>query len=82
MIERMHPRMADAQALVRDGAVTPDAEGAWVRGREAEYRVRRDDGGEWRCSCPWAGRHGATRGPCKHIVAVQIANGENAGYDE
>lgn len=81
-IERLHPRLTDAQALVREGSVALDAEGAWVRGREAEYRVRRDAGGEWRCSCPWAGRHGTTRGPCKHIVAVQIANGESAGHDD
>jgi len=74
-IRRLHPRLAGARDLAGDGAVQPDGEGAWVRGRGADYYVRRDEQGAWRCSCPWVGRHGTSRGPCKHILAVQLAPG-------
>jgi SWIM zinc finger len=72
-IPRLHPRLNGARELARAGAVEMNAAGAWVRGREADYYVRRDADGQWRCSCPWASRHGASRGPCKHVLAVQIA---------
>jgi hypothetical protein len=71
-ISRLHPRLAHARQMADAGAVELDAEQAWVRGREADYHVRRDAQGSWRCTCPWAGRHGTSRGPCKHILAAQI----------
>jgi hypothetical protein len=81
-ISRLHPRLAGAHSLAREGSVELDAAGAWVRGRKAEYRIRRDPDGQWHCSCPWTGRHGTTRGPCKHILAVQLATGGNAANDD
>ena len=81
-IERLHPRLTGARELVTSGAVEIDGDGAWVRGREADYRVRRDNSGEWRCSCPWAARNGISRGPCKHILAAQIAAGMEAEHDD
>ncbi len=77
-LEKLHPRLADARKLVRTGEVEIEAAGAsaWVRGRDGEYRVRRGAEGGWHCLCPWSARHGASRGPCKHILAVQIASGE------
>lgn len=74
-VAKLNPRLTDARALVRNESVTWDAGGgsAWVRGNGAEYRVRRDQAGAWRCVCPWAAKHGSSRGPCKHILAVQIA---------
>jgi len=77
-IERLHPRLAGARELACNGAVEMDAGGAWVRGREADYYVRRDEHGKWCCTCPWAGRHGGSRGPCKHILAAHIAAGLEA----
>lgn len=73
-VQRLHPRLNDARELARTGAVQIDAEGAWVRGRQADYYVRRETGGSWRCSCPWASRYGESRGPCKHVLAVEIAS--------
>lgn len=73
-VERLHPRLKAARELARTGAVEIDRHGAWVRGCEADYYVRRDTGGEWHCSCPWASRYGKSRGPCKHIIAAQIAS--------
>jgi hypothetical protein len=72
-IPRLHPRLNNARELAGTGGVEMDAEGAWVRGRQADYYVRRDGDGRWRCSCPWASRHGESRGPCKHVLAAQIA---------
>ena len=81
-VVRLHPRLAEARELAGDGAVELDAEGAWVRGRSGDYRVRRDVSGEWRCSCPWTGQHGASRGPCKHILAARIVAGQGDGDDD
>src|SRR6185369_5301407 len=39
-IERLNPRLAGARELARAGEVEMDGEGAWVRGREADYYVR------------------------------------------
>jgi len=72
-----HPRLVAARKLLRDGRVEIDDEGsAWVRGKDGEYRVRRDADGGWHCLCPWIARHGSSRGPCKHILAIQIAAGD------
>jgi hypothetical protein len=75
-VERFHPRLNGARELARTGAVEIDAQGAWVRGRGADYYVRRDLGGRWRCSCPWASRYGESRGPCKHVLAAEIVAGK------
>jgi hypothetical protein len=74
---KVHPRLVHARELVRDGQVETDGSGgsSWVRGKDGEYRVRRDAEGGWHCLCPWAAKHGTSRGPCKHILAVQIASG-------
>jgi hypothetical protein len=74
-VPRLHPRLNGARELTRAGAVEMDGGGAWVRGRQADYYVRRDPQGQWRCSCAWASRHGSSRGPCKHVLAAQIAGG-------
>jgi hypothetical protein len=76
-ISKLHPRLADAHNLVQAGQVEMETAGAsgWVRGKDGEYRVRRDAEGVWHCLCPWIARHGTSRGPCKHILALQIASG-------
>ena len=38
-LEKLHPRLADARALIASGAVTPHGGGASVRGGDAEHRV-------------------------------------------
>ena len=51
---------------------------AWVAGAGGvEYRVRstRTAG---RCTCPWYGRHRGDRGPCKHVLAVQLVAADDA----
>jgi hypothetical protein len=77
-VAQLHPRLVGARELVHTGRVEIEAGGAaaWVRGKEGEYRVRRDADGGWRCPCPWGARDGNSRGPCKHILAVRIASGD------
>ncbi len=61
------PRLRDARKLV-DG-VRRLGDGAWsVTSGASEYRVQ-----DARCTCPWVARHGTSRGPCKHILAVALA---------
>jgi hypothetical protein len=77
-VATLHPRLAGARQLVSSGQVEIEAGGGsgWVRGTDGEYRVRRDAEGAWHCLCAWAAKHGNSRGPCKHILAVQIASGD------
>ena len=51
-----------------------NAEGveAWVRGSGVEHRVRLSAEGA-RCTCPWWAKHHGDRGPCKHVLAVQLS---------
>jgi hypothetical protein len=69
----MHPRLRDARALLDSGSVTVTLEGALVVSNGAEYRVARAADGTSRCTCPWWGRHRNGRGPCKHILAADLA---------
>jgi hypothetical protein len=84
--ERLQPRLRDARRLVEKSAVrieVADEAGiaAWVAGagaRGVEYRVRSTDDG-WICTCPWYGRHRGDRGPCKHVLAVQLVAADEPG---
>lgn len=70
----MHPRLRGARALLEAGAVRndpADPDITLVRSGDAEHLVRRKDGG-LRCSCPWYGKHKASRGPCKHVLAAEL----------
>ena len=76
LVEEMHPRLASAHKLVADGGVrvlrrTEDLIEAEVPGTDVTHRVRLSEAGD-RCTCPWHAKHQGARGPCKHILAVQI----------
>ncbi|HND54204.1 MAG TPA: SWIM zinc finger domain-containing protein, partial [Pirellulaceae bacterium] len=47
----------------------------WVRSSEVEHRVVWS-GESAKCTCPWFAKHGTARGPCKHILAVQLLREE------
>jgi hypothetical protein len=70
-LEAMHPRLRDARALIEEGAVRLEGELAYVGTEEPRHVVRRTPTGH-RCSCPWYGRHQDNRGPCKHVLAVEL----------
>lgn len=83
-VERLQPRLRDARRLVDGNAVRIDAAdgsglNAWVAGTGGvEYRVRSSADG-WTCTCPWWGRHRGDRGPCKHVLAVQLVATDDPG---
>jgi hypothetical protein len=77
-LEALHPRIRDARALADAGAVRIDGDAAAVVSSGGEHVLRRSEDG-WRCSCPWYGRHQDSRGPCKHVLAVEIVAGPTAG---
>ncbi|GAB3137560.1 SWIM zinc finger domain-containing protein [Micromonospora sonneratiae] len=70
-VERMNPRLRAARALVEAGAVSIAGDLATVRGDHGTYQVRCTDAG-LSCTCPWWAKHRGGRGPCKHVLAVQI----------
>jgi predicted nucleic acid-binding Zn finger protein len=77
-VEALQPRLLEARKLIgsagvrieRNDATTGRVEAA-VRGTDVEHLVRLGPDGE-RCTCPWYAKHRNERGPCKHILAVQI----------
>jgi hypothetical protein len=70
--DQLHPRLAGARALIASGAVTLHDGGASVRSNGAEHRVTFAAPHDV-CTCPWWGKHGGTRGPCKHVLAARMA---------
>ena len=74
-VSRGNPRVTAARRLVARGLVERGTEpGAWLvhagtRGEPATYSVRSTGA---RCTCTWQLTGGNDRGPCKHVLAVQI----------
>ena len=80
-IDRLNPRHGASRALVAAGAVTvernqPGEVVAVVGHGEHRHRVRLA-GDRRSCTCLWYAKHQGSRGPCKHVLAVeQIVRGE------
>jgi hypothetical protein len=70
-VESMNPRLRNARALVAAGAVAVDGDVAVVRAEDHVQRVRLRDGTA-SCTCPWWAKYAGKRGPCKHVLAVQM----------
>ena len=80
-IESLQPRLIVARKLLDEGKVRisktgPDGVEAFVEGKDVSYFVR-IGAEESKCTCPWYAKHQNERGPCKHILAVQIKIDEN-----
>jgi hypothetical protein len=74
-IEDAHPRLAAARELLEHAAVHLDDGAVFAATVDSDggaHRVRAVDA-EIRCTCPWFARHGAERGPCKHVLAARSA---------
>ena len=84
-VEALQPRLLNARKLVGSGGVrierndtsTGHVEAA-VQGTEVAHLVRLGPDGE-RCTCPWYAKHRTERGPCKHILAVQLTLDDEGG---
>ncbi|MFC8094578.1 SWIM zinc finger family protein [Streptomyces sp. NPDC057301] len=70
--ERHNPRLVAARKLVSSGAVRLDGAIATVSSGDLDYQVR-DHSGALSCTCQWWAEHRGRRGPCKHALAVRIA---------
>jgi len=76
LVDDLQPRLKDARELVAEKGVrvmsgkSGQIE-AYVRGTDVEHRVRETADG-MKCTCPWYSKNQGQRGPCKHILAVQI----------
>ena len=76
LVESLHPRLKDARELVDQGGILlVSAEGerveALVPGSEVTHRVVLAEG-DTSCTCRWFAKHQNARGPCKHMLAVQV----------
>nr|WP_319384127.1 SWIM zinc finger family protein [uncultured Roseibium sp.] len=70
-LDDLNPRLKAARELCETSAVTMTPSGAEVAGKDVVHTVARDGEG-WRCTCPWFAKHGRQRGPCKHMLAVEM----------
>ena len=70
-IEALNPRLKAARKLLDAGAVRMTGDGAEVVSDAVTHRISRQDG-DWRCTCPWHAKNGGQRGPCKHVLAVEM----------
>ena len=82
-VEELHPRLLGARKLLEAGGVvvlkrTSRLTEADVPGSGVTHRVRLGADGD-RCTCPWFAKHQGLRGPCKHILAVQLAKDPEGG---
>jgi hypothetical protein len=83
VVEDLHPRLNKARKLVDDGAVkiaSADKDAstitANVRGESFEYLVQiKDD--TFRCTCDWHVKYEGHRGPCSHVLAVELKTQES-----
>ncbi len=67
-VSAMNPRARAARELADGGAVRLDGPGrALVTSGDHVREVRGTA-----CTCPWWTRHQGQRGPCKHVLAVQL----------
>lgn len=82
LVEKLQPRLKAARKLVEGGEIefssrTEELVEAWVPGSGVKQRVKITPDGA-RCTCTWYAKHQGDRGPCKHVLAVQIlASGED-----
>ena len=66
-----NPRLVAARDLVARGAVKRRDASFAVASGDVDYIVREVEA-ELVCSCPWAARHEGERGPCKHVLAIEM----------
>jgi hypothetical protein len=75
-VEHLQPRLVNARKLLADNGIrmtrqNQDQTEALVQGTDVEHFVRISET-ESKCTCSWYAKHQGQRGPCKHILAVQL----------
>jgi len=69
---RDNPRLVRARTIVAQGGVARDRDSWRVTVPDGEHWVR-ERAGRAECTCQWQARYGSSRGPCSHVLAVEIA---------
>lgn len=81
-VQRRHPRLTKARALVEAGAVEPDPTAAgrrWiVTSGDRDHVVTAEPDGQ-RCTCEWWTRYVGGRGTCAHVLAVDLMSAPGRG---
>lgn len=79
LVEELHPRLEKARRLVQESAVKLlKAQGdetiisARVSGDNGEHLVRLSEE-FFQCTCDWFTKYSGQRGPCSHVLAVELA---------
>ena len=76
LIEQLNPRLKSATSLYQQGAVkltrTKDEVRAEISSGGVIHRVSIGSDGS-KCTCPWYAKHRDIRGPCKHVLATEMA---------
>lgn len=78
LIEELQPRLVKARKLLEQQSVTiierqngAGIVSANVRGTSGEHLVQFGEDVS-RCTCEWHSKHGETRGPCSHLLALEL----------
>lgn len=79
-VDALQPRLAAAKKLLAAGGIELGSRvdggvlEVFVPGSGVTHRVRIDDrDDDARCTCPWFAKYEGARGPCKHVLAAQMA---------
>ncbi len=83
LIEELQPRLQKARKLAEGQGVRitkkrDTSVEAYVKGSDCEHRVIITDG-DGKCTCPWYSKHPGERGPCSHILAVDLVSQKETG---
>jgi len=76
LVEELHPRLRKARKLVNNQgvSVTEHKSGlvkGFVHGSDGEHLVTITEG-NGKCTCTWFSKHSNERGPCSHILALEL----------
>ncbi|MFC1849495.1 SWIM zinc finger family protein [candidate division CSSED10-310 bacterium] len=76
-VDMTQPRLRSARKLVDTQKVgiisqTENEIVATVQSIDVQHRVRISSD-QTKCTCPWYAKHRSNRGPCKHILSVQLS---------
>jgi hypothetical protein len=75
-VESLQPRLLNARKILATGKMKVEQRGddtvVSVPGSGVMHRVTLS-GDDERCTCTWFSKHQGERGPCKHVLAAQLA---------
>ncbi|MDI6024573.1 SWIM zinc finger family protein [Leucobacter sp. UT-8R-CII-1-4] len=80
-VDRDNPRLVRARSiLTQPGGVQRDHERWIVNAGSSTHMVRETTQG-LSCTCVWFARHGTSRGPCAHALAVELSEHTQSAAD-